>query len=144
MAQKIGLEVANGFIKVVSNDTEITYPNKVKQLTGIEFNVLGDLGVVYEYEGKQYILDNKGISSGGRSSKRYLTEDYLLEMLIAISQVITDRNVSLTIGVPCRDFENSTLKLPEKILILFAQFKTDLNPVPLLPISLPALGLLFP
>ena len=110
MAQKIGLEVANGFIKVVSNDTEITYPNKVKQLTGIEFNVLGDLGVVYEYEGKQYILDGKGISSGGRSSKRYLTEDYLLEMLIAISQVITDRNVSLTIGVPCRDFENSTLK----------------------------------
>ena len=106
MAQKIGLEVANGFIKVVSNDTEITYPNKVKQLTGIEFNVLGDLGVVYEYEGKQYILDDKGISSGGRSSKRYLTEDYLLEMLIAISQVMTDRNVSLTIGVPCRDCEN--------------------------------------
>ena len=61
MAQKIGLEVANGFIKVVSNDTEITYPNKVKQLTGIEFNVLGDLGVVYEYEGKQYILDDKGV-----------------------------------------------------------------------------------
>ena len=110
MAQKIGLEVANGFIKVVSTDTEITYPNKLKPLTGREFNVLGDLGVVYEYEGRQYILDENGISSGGRSSNRYLTKDYLLELLIAISQVITDRNIVLTIGVPCRDFENVTLK----------------------------------
>ena len=110
MAQKIGLEVANGFIKVVSNDSELIYPNKVKKLTGIEFNVLGDLGVIYEYEGERYMLDEKGISSGGRSSNRYLTDDYLLEMLIAISQVITDRNISLTIGVPCRDFENITLK----------------------------------
>ena len=99
MAQKIGLEVANGFIKVVSNDSELIYPNKVKKLTGIEFNVLGDLGVIYEYEGERYMLDEKGISSGGRSSNRYLTDDYLLEMLIAISQVITDRNISLTIGV---------------------------------------------
>ena len=110
MTQKIGLEVANGFIKVVSTDTEITYPNKLKPLTGREFNVLGDLGVIYEYEGRQYILDENGISSGGRSSNRYLTKDYLLELLIAISQVITDRNVVLTIGVPCRDFENVTLK----------------------------------
>lgn len=52
MTQKIGLEVANGFIKVVSTDTEITYPNKLKPLTGREFNVLGDLGVIYEYEGR--------------------------------------------------------------------------------------------
>lgn len=110
MAQNIGLEVANGFIKIVSNDTELIYPNKLKQLTGTEFNVLGDLGTIYEYEGRKYLLDPKGISSGGRNSNRYLTKDYRLEMLIAISQVITERNVSLTIGVPCRDFENVSLK----------------------------------
>lgn len=110
MVQKIGLEVANGFIKEVSNNVELVYPNRLKQLTGTEFSVVGDLGVIYEYEGRKYILDNKGISSGGRSSNRYLTKDYLLELLIAISQVITERNVALTIGVPCRDFENAKLK----------------------------------
>lgn len=110
MTQKVGLEVANGFIKVVSGDTEKVYPNRLKQLNGLEFNILGDLGVIYEFNGRKYILDEKGISSGGRSSNRYLTEDYLLEMLIAISQVITERDIALTIGVPCRDFENKKLK----------------------------------
>lgn len=110
MAQKIGLEVANGFIKVVSKDNELIYPNKLKALTGSEFSVVGDLGVIYEFEGRKYVLDNKGISSGGRSSNRYLTQDYLLELLIAVSHVITERNVVLTIGVPCRDFENQKLK----------------------------------
>nr|DAK49428.1 MAG TPA: ParM-like protein [Caudoviricetes sp.] len=110
MSQKIGLEVANGFIKVVSNDTELTYPNKLKRLTGSEFNIVGGIGTIYEYEGKQYTLDTTGISSGGRSSDRYLSKEYLLELLIAITQVITERNVSLTIGVPCRDFEKIDLK----------------------------------
>ena len=48
MVQKIGLEVANGFIKEVSTNVELVYPNRLKPLTGTEFNVVGDLGVVYE------------------------------------------------------------------------------------------------
>lgn len=110
MTQKIGLEVANGFIKVVSNGAELTYPNRLKKLTGSEFNIVGEIGTVYSYEGRKYILDSTGISSGGRASTRYLSKEYLLELLIAITQVITERNVSLTIGVPCRDFENTELK----------------------------------
>ena len=110
MTQKIGLEVANGFIKIVSNNTELTYPNRLKKLTGSEFNIVGGLGTIYEYEGKQYILDTTGTSSGGRSSDRYLSKEYLLELLIAVTQVITERNVALTIGIPCRDFGNTDLK----------------------------------
>ena len=110
MTQKIGLEVANGFIKIVSNNTELTYPNRLKKLTGSEFNIIGGLGTIYEYEGKQYILDTTGTSSGGRSSDRYLSKEYLLELLIAVTQVITERNIALTIGIPCRDFGNTDLK----------------------------------
>ena len=37
MSRKIGLEVANGYIKVVSDDIEKYYPNRLKMLTGEEF-----------------------------------------------------------------------------------------------------------
>ena len=47
MSQKIGLEVANGYIKVVSDDIEISYPNRLKMLTGEEFDVVGTLGSIY-------------------------------------------------------------------------------------------------
>ena len=110
MTQKIGLEVANGYIKVVSDDSEAVYPNRLKMLTGSEFSLTGTIGTVYEFNNKKYILDEKGDSSGGRSADRYLSEDYLLETLVAVSQVIKERNVALTIGVPCRDFEVKDLK----------------------------------
>lgn len=113
MTQKIGLEVANGYIKVVSDDSEAVYPNRLKMLTGSEFSLTGTIGTIYEFNNKKYILDEKGDSSGGRSADRYLSDDYLLETLVAISQVIKERNVALTIGVPCRDFEIKGLK--EKI-----------------------------
>lgn len=110
MSQKIGLEVANGYIKVVSDDIEISYPNRLKMLTGEEFDVVGTLGSIYEFEGDQYIIDSTGTSSGGRNSNRYLTKEYLLEALVAISQVIKERNIVLTVGVPCRDFRKEQLK----------------------------------
>ena len=110
MTQKIGLEIANGYIKVVSDDSEAVYPNRLKMLTGSEFSLTGTIGTVYEFNNKKYILDEKGDSSGGRSADRYLSEDYLLETLVAVSQVIKERNVALTIGVPCRDFEVKDLK----------------------------------
>ena len=110
MSQNIGLEVANGFIKIVTRDNEVIYPNRLKRLTGSEFNAIGNIGTVYEYDGRKYMIDPNGVSSGGRSSDRYLSKEYLLELLIAIKQVATERNISLTIGVPCRDFENTSLK----------------------------------
>ncbi len=110
MSQKIGLEVANGYIKVVSDDIEISYPNRLKMLTGEEFDVVGTLGSIYEFEGDQYIIDSTGTSSGGRNSNRYLTKEYLLEALVAISQVIKERNIVITVGVPCRDFRKEQLK----------------------------------
>ena len=51
MTQKIGLEVANGYIKVVSDDSEAVYPNRLKMLTGSEFSLTGTIGTVYDYAG---------------------------------------------------------------------------------------------
>lgn len=110
MSQKIGLEIANGYIKVVSDDVETSYPNRLRLLSGDEFNLTGDLGKIYEFEGKQYIIDPNGTGSGGRNANRYLSKEYLLEALVAIAQVIKERNIILTIGVPCRDFRKTTLK----------------------------------
>ena len=56
MTQKIGLEVANGYIKVVSDDSEAVYPNRLKMLTGSEFSLTGTIGTVYEFNNKKYIL----------------------------------------------------------------------------------------
>lgn len=122
--QFIGLEVANGFIKVVTSEKELVYPNRLKQLTGSEFSIIGGLGTVYEFKGKKYILDPSGVSSGGRSSNRYLSDEYLLELLIALSQVIEERNVVLTIGVPCRDFLNDSLR-SKMIIKLVGQHKIN-------------------
>ena len=58
MTQKIGLEVANGYIKVVSDDSEAVYPNRLKMLTGSEFSLTGTIGTVYEFNNKKNICSH--------------------------------------------------------------------------------------
>ena len=107
MSQRVGLDLANGFIKVAHSDGKrLVYENRLTQLTGLEFNALdsGDDATIYEVMGEKYQLSETGISSGGRNSDRYLTDQYLIECLIALAQVVTERDVVLCLGLPCRDY----------------------------------------
>ena len=41
MSQRVGLDLANGFIKVAHSDGKrLVYENRLTQLTGLEFNAL--------------------------------------------------------------------------------------------------------
>lgn len=106
MSQRVGLDLANGFIKVaLENGTNLVYENRLTQLTGLEFDALDvNNETVYEVNGERYILSKTGISSGGRSSDRYFSPQYLIECLIALSQVVTEQDVVLCVGLPCRDY----------------------------------------
>ena len=113
--QRVGLDLANGFIKVsVEGQKPLVYENRLTQLNGTEFSVMGlEQDTIYEVMGEKYQISPTGISSGGRNSDRYLTEQYLVECLIALSRVTTEVDVSLCVGLPARDYQTTGLR--EKI-----------------------------
>ena len=113
--QRVGLDLANGFIKVsVEGQKPLVYENRLTQLNGTEFSVMGlEQDTIYEVMGEKYQISPTGISSGGRNSDRYLTEQYLVECLIALSRVTTEADVSLCVGLPARDYQTTGLR--EKI-----------------------------
>ena len=132
MSQRVGLDLANGFIKVAHSDGKrLVYENRLTQLTGLEFNALdsGDDATIYEVMGEKYQLSETGISSGGRNSDRYLTDQYLIECLIALAQVVTERDVVLCVGLPCRDYLTPGLR--EQISeLLRGSYEVKVNGVP--------------
>lgn len=108
--QIIGLDLANGFIKVRSGNIEETYENRLRKLNGSEFNILGQIETIYDYNGEKYTINSKGNSSGGRNRKRYSTKEYKIESLIAISKVITQQQITLVMGLPSEDYKDEQIK----------------------------------
>ena len=110
--QRVGLDLANGFIKVCAEgQSPLVYENRLKQLSEAELSFMGgSTDTTYEVHGELYQVSNDGISSGGRDSDRYLTEQYLVECLIALSRVATEPDVVLCIGLPGRDYQNKELR----------------------------------
>lgn len=106
--QYIGLEVANGYIKVTNGNKTYCYENRLRELLGDEFNIFKKNETEYEYNGQKYVLDKNGISSAGRDQKRYSSEQYKLEALIAISKVCTSE-CAVMVGLPCRYFKKDSL-----------------------------------
>lgn len=103
--QVIGLEAANGSTKIVSKGMTEKYENRLERVFGREFNILGkNSQTVYEYEGQRFIISNKGTTSAGRNSKRYSTQEFLIENLIAIARVQKETDVILGTGLPCLDY----------------------------------------
>ena len=113
--EQIALDLANGFIKV-SNKETLCYENKLRRIKHNDFSVFTQSDeTVYTFQDNQYVLDPVGgITSGGRNNLRYGTDQYLLECLIAISKVTDKVDISLTIGLPCKDHGNSEIE--EKII----------------------------
>ena len=94
--QVIGLEAANGSTKIVSKGMTEKYENRLERVFGREFNILGKSSqTVYEYEGQRFIISSKGTTSAGRNSKRYSTQEFLIENLIAIARVQKEQDVIL-------------------------------------------------
>jgi hypothetical protein len=107
----IAYESANGFVKVFYNGLSAVYPNTITQ-AGLE-----------SYAAKQgkgekpiYTINNRRviagetlnyISSSSDSVKRYGTEEYLIESLIALDQFAEDGD-SLTVvtGLPSNHYED--------------------------------------
>ena len=103
--QFIGIEAANSSTKVVSGDVVKNYDNRLKQLYRQELTIMnGKSDTVYTYSGQRYVLSDKGITSGGRNSKRYSTQEYLLQTLIGIAEVQKERDIVLVTGLPCSDY----------------------------------------
>ena len=103
--QVIGLEAANGSTKIVSKGMTEKYENRLERVFGREFNILGkNSQTVYEYEEQRFIISNKGTTSAGRNSKRYSTQEFLIENLVAIARVQKETDVVLGTGLPCLDY----------------------------------------
>lgn len=103
--QFIGLEAGNGSTKIVSRGMTDKYENRLERVFGRQFNFLGgDAQTVYEYDGQRFIVSNRGTTSAGRNSKRYSTQEFLIENLIAISKVQKEKDVILGTGLPCTDY----------------------------------------
>lgn len=116
--EHIALDLANGFIKV-SNQETLCYENKLRRIKHNDFSVFNKTDeTIYTFQDNQYVLDPVGgITSGGRNNLRYGTDQYLLECLIAISKVTDKVDISLTIGLPCKDYGNANIekKIIEKL-----------------------------
>lgn len=97
----IGLDIANSTIKGCSADKTINYKNTLKQIKGnIAFSFKqNDL---YTYEGKVYEIGNPlADGSGGRTINRYGSEDFKIEAILAISQLVSNgAQVRLVTAVP--------------------------------------------
>ena len=111
MVQIIGQEAANGFTKTVTNAKVDTYENRLLRRHGREMTLFGGKvdEVEYNYKGERYVLSSKGTTSGGRNMKRYTTKEYLIENLVAISRVQKEKNIILTTGLPCEDYNDPAL-----------------------------------
>lgn len=118
--ENIGLDLANGFIKVKGGGEALCYENKLRRLKHGSYSVIKkEEQIIYEYDGDSYVLDAiNGISSGGRNNQRYSSEQYLIECLVAITKVTDETEIYLTVGLPCKDYGNSELEktLTENLL----------------------------
>lgn len=105
----ISVDLANGSVKIVSSTYQDCYPNRLQRLYGMEFNHFDTETVTYKYNNKEFIINNKGLTSGGRNSNRYFTEEYLIELLIAISKATTDEKNDIVLLLPCEDYKNKKI-----------------------------------
>lgn len=104
--QTLGLDLANGSVKIVGAGCQDVYLNRLQRLYGNEIELSNKKMTVYEYEGEKYAVTGKGITSGGRNSSRYGTKEYRLETLVAICRVALQDNIFLVAGMPCEDYKN--------------------------------------
>lgn len=109
--EKVALDLANGFSKVANKEVKC-YPNRLRRIKTNDFSVFQQADeTIYTYEDNQYVIDPVGgITSGGRNNSRYGSDQYLLECLIAISEVTDKVDISLTLGLPCKDHANEEVK----------------------------------
>lgn len=105
----VGLDLANRSVKVVSNTYQDCYLNRLQKIYGMENEQFSVDKMIYEYGDVKYALTGKGLSSGGRDSQRYFTEEYLIEFLIAIVKSTQDTTVDVVLPLPCEDFKNKKL-----------------------------------
>lgn len=105
----LGLDLANRSVKVVSGTYQDCYVNRLQKIYGIENEQYSVDKTIYEYGGRKYALTGKGLSSGGRDSDRYFTEEYLVELLIAVTKSTVDTTVDIVLPLPCEDYKNKKL-----------------------------------
>jgi len=117
-SETLALDLANGFVKVTVDKT-LCYENKLRRIKHNDFSVFNQADEeIYTFQENQYVLDPVGgLTSGGRNNLRYGTDQYLLECLIAISKVTDKVDISLTLGLPCKDHGNTEIenKIMEKL-----------------------------
>lgn len=108
--QVLGLDLANGSVKVVGAGCQDVYLNRLQRLYGNEIELTNSKMTVYEYNNERYAVTGKGLTSGGRNSSRYGTKEYLLETLVAINRVAVQDRIFLVCGMPCEDYKNPIKK----------------------------------
>lgn len=124
----LGLDIANRSIKAKSATGEACYINRLQPIYGMENELISVDKVIYEYEGQKYAITGKGLSSGGRNSKRYFTKEYLVELLIAVTKVTNEMSVDIVLPLPCEDYKNKGL-LDEIRQHLLGKYKIKVNDV---------------
>ncbi len=102
---KIGLDIGNGFVKLVWDGEPLCYYNTVKEVTNEKLNnmLMYSPYPTFGYEGKKYQIGFPGTQgSGGISTKRYGEPEFKREALFAIAQIVNEPNQQITIitGVP--------------------------------------------
>jgi hypothetical protein len=110
----VGLEVANSFIKLVSDNVsmnDISYPNTVEEIVQSELNKDFNLtpNDIYTYEGKDYLVGQPQFGgSGGKSSNRYKSEQFKREAAFALSnlKIPQGQEIKVVTGLPADDHAN--------------------------------------
>lgn len=109
MAERIvGFESANSFVKIYTKGKKpVIYPNTLSDVAKEQFGELTGTKTIYEVEGKRYNVGKtlQFHSSSMASKRRYGTENYKIESLIAISQVVENGdNVIACTGLPANHY----------------------------------------
>ena len=104
----VGFEAANSFVKVFTRGRQAVYANTITELGQESFSKVletteRNANTVYTVNGKSYNvgLTHKYRTSSGTDIERYKSEMYLIESLIAISQVVDDgETITVATGIP--------------------------------------------
>lgn len=117
----VGHDAANSYVKSVSEDKSIVYPNTLRERPEQEEAFLnGTRQPRFTYKGVTYTIGEArfSVSSSARDSDRYLSDVWRTESIISVAQHVKNRNrVKVVTGVPSNHYGNSVAKDIENALV---------------------------